>query len=67
VKAVSVEKIVEEVKKELSNYAIAGTDLDSLFEPLLKACAKVTRTKEELKQCVKEGYKTLMDALKKAR
>jgi len=45
VKAVSVEKIVEEVKKELSNYAIAGTDLDSLFEPLLKACAKVTRTK----------------------
>lgn len=63
----SLEKIVEEIKKELNNYAIGDSDLDAIFEPLLSACARVARTPSELKQCVKEGVKTLMDVVKKAR
>jgi len=62
-----LEKIIEEVKKELGNYSIGDTELDTIFEPLLKACAKVTRTKEELTQCVKEGSKMLINTLKKVK
>lgn len=62
-----LEKVLEEVKKELNKYSIGDTYLDSIFEPLLRACAKVTRTKEELTRCVKEGSKVLLDVLKKTR
>jgi len=61
------EQWIERIKKELSEYAIGDQDLDAVFDPLLRACAKISRTYDEFKQCITEGVSTLKQVVRRVR
>jgi len=62
-----VERLLNEIKRELSEYHIAEEDLDRVFDPLLASCSKVAKNDKELKQCVLEGINTLKSILSRVR
>lgn len=61
------EEWIERLKKELHSYSIGEYDLDRVFEPLLDACARLTKTYDEFKQCVNESLTTLKTVMRKVR
>ena len=62
-----VERLLNEVKRELSEYRIGEEDLDRLFDPLLATCRREAKTDKDFKQCVLEGINTLKSVLSKVR
>jgi len=56
---------IQKIKKELNEYQIGDWDLDSVFEPLLNACAKLANNYNEFKQCILEGISTLKSIISK--
>jgi len=62
-----VERLLNEIKRELSEYHIAEEDLDAIFDPLLRSCSRVAKNDKELKQCITEGISTLKSILSRVR
>lgn len=58
---------VEQIKKELNEYAIGNEDLDRVLAPLLKVCSELSKNYDEFKQCINEAITTLKSVVGKVR
>jgi hypothetical protein len=61
----SLEEIAEKVIKELNEYTLGDEDLGKVLEPLIKKCAKLSKTAEEFRQCIAESISTLKNVVSK--
>lgn len=59
------DEFIEQLMKELDRYSVGGVKLSEVFEPLVEACRKVAKNKQEEKMCIMETISVLKQTLKR--
>jgi hypothetical protein len=62
-----LDEIAEKVLKELNEYTLGDEDLGKVLEPLVKKCAKMSKSVDEFRQCISESIATLKNVVSKVK
>jgi len=62
-----LEEVAERLRRELAQFELGDTELESVFGPLIETCETVAKTENEFLQCVREATETLKLVLKKVK
>jgi len=63
----SLEEVAERLRRELSQFELGSTELQSVFDPLIEECMKLSKDERDFLQCIREAADTLKLVLKKVK